>query len=133
MVSSGVAAVTVAHPAAATYRFVTLTGGAVSAARTVAARTVVTLRRPATSVRKGRTLATSGTVTAVPGAVVHVQTRRGAGPWTTARRATVRGTTVTAALRLTRTGTYQVRYGLAAGTGARWTGDDSATHRVRVR
>jgi hypothetical protein len=66
----------------------------------------------------------------VPSAVVYVQTRYGSGKWVTAGRATVRGTAVTGPVKLTRKGTYQVRYVLVSE--ARYLGGTSRAYSVKI-
>jgi hypothetical protein len=93
---------------------------------------VVTLKRPVTSVRKGATVATSGSIASVSGAVVYLQIRSGSGSWSNAVRATVKGTTLTAKVTLARKGGYQLRYAIAAGSGGRYAAGYSTAYGVRV-
>ena len=92
----------------------------------------MSLRKPVASAKRGGAVATGGTVSNVPGAVVYVQTRLGSGSWTQVR-AKVSGTSVSGSVRLSRTGTWQVRYRLVDGSGSRWTGQYSTAYTVRVR
>ena len=133
--SAGTVSVPVTSGIGAAYRFVTLAGtdapAVVSDVVDVAARGAVGLRRPAATARRGRALTVGGTVSAVPGAVVYVQARYGSGAWSQAR-AKVSGTAVSGSVTFSRSGTWQVRFSLMAGSGGRWSGQYSTTYPVRV-
>jgi hypothetical protein len=132
--AKGVASFRVTHGVGATYRAVTVgqPGVPVRAGRAVVvtSQAKVSLRKPASTAKRNRTLATGGSISAVPSAVVYVQTRYGSGTWVTAGRATVRGTAVTGPVKLTRKGTYQVRYVLVSET--RYLGGTSRAYSVKI-
>ena len=73
-------------------------------------------KRPLTYARYPGHLSLSGSVSAVPGPVVYVQTRLGNGPWRTAGRAAVRGTGVSARLAINVRGMIFTRFYVRAAT-----------------
>jgi hypothetical protein len=132
----GIASFRFRHTLGATYRYVAAAGAGTPATAsnrvTVSAQALVSLRRPASAIRRNGSVATAGAVSAVPGAVVYVQTRYGLGAWVSVARAAVRGTAVKGSVRLTRRGSYQVRYYVRGGSGARYLGAYSTVYTVRA-
>jgi hypothetical protein len=74
----------------------------------------VVLARPASSVRHGRKLSVSGTVSSVPAPVVYIQSRVPNGRWTTVARAKVTGTKVSARIALKVRGVTYLRLRVSA-------------------
>lgn len=133
--AAGVATFRLAHQTAASYRYVTA-GTADAPAVTsnvvvVASQAAVSLRRPATSVKRNTATAVTGSISPVPSPVVYVQVRKGSGAWSDRRRAVVRGTAVTGAVTFTGTGTYGVRFRLVTDTGSRYVGGYSGAYWVK--
>jgi hypothetical protein len=134
--TAGVASFRVRHGLGASYRYVTAATTGVPAVTSnvvaVSARAALSLRRPVTAVKRSRSTAVAGTVSAVPSPVVYVQVRRGSGTWHDLRRAAVSGTRVGGTLRFAGAGTYQVRFRLATDSRYRYLGGYSAAYTVRV-
>jgi hypothetical protein len=130
--STGVASFRLTHGTAAAYRYVTAaTPDAPEVSSnvvTVLSQAAVSLRRPASSVKRNRATTLTGSVSVVPSAVAYVQVRQGSGAWKDLRRATVRGSAITAPVTFSRTGKYAVRFRLATDTGARYVGAYSAAY-----
>jgi hypothetical protein len=134
--SSGVAAYRFVHTTGASYRYVTAeqpgAPAMISNAVSVTSQARVAMRKPSTSVRRNAYLPTSATISSVPSPVVYLQVRKSGGKWSTVR-ASVRGTGVSTKVRLTKAGTYQVRYYLASDRSGRYLGGYSPAYSVQVR
>jgi hypothetical protein len=133
--AGGVASFRVTHRTAASYRYVAAATaeapGLTSNVVAVASQAAVSLRRPATSVKRNTATAVTGSISPVPSPVVYVQVRKGSGAWSDRRRAVVRGTAVTGAVTFTGTGTYGVRFRLVTDTGSRYVGGYSGAYWVK--
>lgn len=130
----GTAATGVQVQQSAYYRFATdaASGAAVrySPALLVKAQAAVQGRPKTTRARVNSTVRIVGSVSRVPAPVVYVQVKYGSHGWLSVKRASVSGTQVTSAVKLTKRGTAYTR--LALRSTSRYVGAVSVTKAVRV-
>ena len=135
--SSGTASFAYVNGTTGTYRAVTATRTGVAARTSASAATTSyaapALTAPPAEVSRGTVLRLSGSLKGTPSAVVQLQARLGTAPYADTVRATVSGSTLTAAFTPPSAGTWQLRWRVAADPSGRYAGGSSSARTVTIR